>query len=74
VIHTGVEQYDQALTFVTLEAQQEMLERGDTVVGVEVRVSDYKQSAAIAKQLEAALGGSPFVVEDWRALNPGLAD
>jgi lipoprotein-releasing system permease protein len=72
VIHTGIEHYDRELGYVSRGVLQDIDGRGDTPVGVELRVTDYKQSAAIARQLAAALG-DPYQVQDWRELNPSLA-
>ena len=73
VIHTGIDQYDHQLGYASRAALQEVEGTGDSPTGVEVRVADPQQSAAIARQLGTALGGAPFEVQDWRELNPWLA-
>ncbi len=74
IFHPDVEDYEQRLAYVSLAAHQDLLDRGDSVLGIEVRVSDFKQSASIAQQIGTALGGAPYLVEDWRVSNPGFVD
>lgn len=69
---TGVDDYNEKLAYVELAAVQQLIGRGDTVTGIELRVQDIEQAAAIAERLENALGGPPYETRDWRTLSPSL--
>jgi lipoprotein-releasing system permease protein len=47
-------------------------EHGDSVTGVELRLSDIDDAPRIARELEADLGGGPYHTMDWRELNHNL--
>ena len=72
VIHTGIEQYDRELAFASRAVHQDMIGRGDSPMGIEIRVADYHRSAGVARELAAALGDQ-YEVLDWRTLNPELS-
>jgi len=72
IMHTGLDVYDQHLAFASLAAAQQILDHGDQVMGVEVKVKDIDSSDEVARAIERALGGPPYVVEDWFELNREL--
>jgi lipoprotein-releasing system permease protein len=41
-------------------------------MGVELKVRDVSRAAAIADKVEDALGGGPWLVQDWHELNKNL--
>ncbi|HEU4616137.1 MAG TPA: FtsX-like permease family protein, partial [Kofleriaceae bacterium] len=60
------------LMYTALRYTQELVGRGDQVMGVELKVKNVDHASAIAKKLERALGGPPYQVQDWYDLNHNL--
>jgi lipoprotein-releasing system permease protein len=72
IFYSGFDEYDRRLMYTSLIDTQELLGRGDQVMGVELKVRDVDRADEIAKQLEKALGGPPYQVQDWYELNHNL--
>ncbi|MEZ4361825.1 MAG: ABC transporter permease [Kofleriaceae bacterium] len=72
VFYSGFDEYDRRLMYTALGHTQELVGRGDQVMGVELKVKDVGRAAAIARKLERELGGPPYQVEDWYELNHNL--
>lgn len=72
VFYSGFDEYDRRLMYTALGNTQELVGRGDQVMGVELKVKDVGRAAAIARKLERALGGPPYQVQDWYELNHNL--
>lgn len=72
VFEAGFQEYDSRLVYVDMFEAQRFFEHGDTVTGVEVRLFDLEQAPAIARRLEADLGGGPYHTMDWQELNHNL--
>lgn len=72
VFYSGFDEYDRRLMYTALENTQELVGRGDQVMGVELKVKDVARAAEIARKLEQKLGGPPYQVEDWYQLNHNL--
>jgi lipoprotein-releasing system permease protein len=69
---SGMYDYDTALIYMALADAQSFLEVGDTVSGIEARVEEVYEAAAVARQLEARLGGFPYRARDWTEINRNL--
>jgi lipoprotein-releasing system permease protein len=67
-IESGMYEYDNTLGYIDLAAAQQFLGIGDTVTGIEVKVTDIYKADAIAKSLQGRLG-PPFYVRDWMMMN-----
>jgi lipoprotein-releasing system permease protein len=72
ILHTGFDAYDEHLALVSLAAAQQIMERGDQVTGVEVKVKDIDRSDEVARAIDRAIGGPPFEARDWYELNREL--
>ncbi len=72
IFYSGFEEYDRRLMYTSLVETQVLLERGDRVMGVELKVKDVDRAAAIAGKLRQELGEPPFQVQDWYELNHNL--
>jgi lipoprotein-releasing system permease protein len=72
VFYSGFDEYDRRLMYTSLADTQDLVGRGDQVMGVELKVKDVDRAADIARQLEKALGGPPYQVQDWYELNHNL--
>ncbi len=72
IFEAGFDQYDSKLVYTDLYEAQAFYEQGDSVTGVEAKVSDITQAAAIAKQVDLLLSNGVYHTMDWRELNHGL--
>jgi len=68
---TGMYEYDLKYVYVTLDSLQEFLDRGDTVDGIEVRVSNPDETDAFVAKFQATFGPH-YRVQDWKELNRSL--
>jgi lipoprotein-releasing system permease protein len=71
IFFTGMYEYDLKYVYVTLDALQGFLDRGDAIDGIEVRVDHPDDSDAFIAQFHAAFGPDYRVV-DWKELNRSL--
>ena len=71
VFESGMYEYDSSLAYISLGQAQKFFNLGDTVTGIQVKVSDVFQAPAIADAIEAVLGDS-FSARDWMQLNRNL--
>ncbi|MGN6106234.1 MAG: ABC transporter permease [Kofleriaceae bacterium] len=72
IFYSGFDEYDRRLMYTSLKSIQDMLGRGDQVMGVELKVRDVDRASNIAEKLERKLGGPPYQVQDWYELNHNL--
>jgi lipoprotein-releasing system permease protein len=72
IFYSGFDEYDRRLMYTDLRHTQELVGRGDQVMGVELKVKDVDRASAIARKLEQKLGGPPYQVQDWYELNHNL--
>ncbi len=70
--YSGFDEYDRRLMYIPLAKAQELQGRGDKVMGVELTVANVDRARAIGDKLEQALGGDPYVIQDWHELNENL--
>ncbi|MEW6749818.1 MAG: FtsX-like permease family protein [Candidatus Latescibacterota bacterium] len=69
VFETGMFQYDDSIVFVGLEDAQRILQMGQAVSHLHVRLRDIYQAQSVAEQLREELR-YPYMVRDWRDLFP----
>ena len=72
IFYSGFYEYDGRLMYTSLQDTQDLVGRGDQVMGVELKVRDVERAEEIAEKLEAELGGPPYQVQDWYQLNHNL--
>lgn len=72
VFYSGFDEYDRRLMYTSLHETQELLQRGDKVMGVELKVRDVDRADQIAAKLRKKLGEPPFQIQDWNQLNHNL--
>jgi lipoprotein-releasing system permease protein len=72
IFYSGFDEYDRRLMYIALRDAQELVGRGDQVLGVEMKVKDVTRAEKIASKLDKALGGAPYQVQDWHELNANL--
>jgi lipoprotein-releasing system permease protein len=77
VFFTGMYEYDLKYVYVTLDALQDFLDRGDEIDGIEVRIANADDTYRFVGSdthpgLIAAALGPGYRVADWRKLNQSL--
>ena len=72
IFYSGFDEYDRRLMYTALQDTQDLVGRGDQVMGVELKVKDVDRAQDIAEALERELGGPPYQVQDWYELNHNL--
>ena len=64
-------QYDEAYTYVTLEAGQDFRRAGDVVDGIDARTTDFYRSRTVGDDVTSRLG-YPFYSRDWKDFFPAF--
>ncbi len=72
IAYAGFQEYDSRLVYAPLREVQSFFEHGDAATGVEVKLHEPEGARAVARSLEAKLGGTPFHTLDWADLNRNL--
>jgi lipoprotein-releasing system permease protein len=72
VFDAGFDQYDSKLVYTDLYEAQAFYDSGDTVTGVEMKVSDIDRARAIKHDINQRLSGGLYHTMDWEELNHGL--
>ncbi len=77
IFHAGFQEYDSRLVYVGLEQAQYLSSRGDTVAGIEVRLTDYQAAPKMLPVIDAALRdkNNRFIgynIVGWHELNEPL--
>ena len=68
---SGMYQFDEAYAFIRLGDAQQILKIGDTVSGIEIRVSDIYQADKVAERIKEKVG-FPYWTKDWMQMNANL--
>jgi lipoprotein-releasing system permease protein len=72
IFQAGFDQYDSKLMYTDLYQAQAFYGAGDTVTGVEMRIRDIDDSAAVTQRIDALLNNGIYHAMDWEELNHGL--
>jgi len=72
IFYSGFDEYDRRLMYTSLAETQVLLDRGDRVMGVELKVKDVDRAGVIASKIRKRIGEPPFQVQDWYELNHNL--
>ena len=72
VFEAGFDQYDSKLVYTDLFEAQAFGDNGDSVTGVEMKVTDINQAKAIARDIDKRLNNGIYHTMDWEELNHGL--
>ena len=72
IFDAGFDQYDAKLVYTDLYEAQAFSDAGDSVVGIEMRVSDIDETKEIARVIEDRLKSGIYNTVDWEELNHGL--
>jgi lipoprotein-releasing system permease protein len=71
LFHSGMYEYDSSLAYIDLAEAQKFFNMGQSVTGVEVKVTDVFRAGDIAREIEHALGFS-HGARDWMQMNRNL--
>lgn len=72
IVFTGMYEYDAKFSYLAMEDAQRFFGLRDRATGVELKLDDLDQTSWVASSLVDALGGEPYVVQDWREMNKEL--
>jgi lipoprotein-releasing system permease protein len=72
IFHAGFDQYDAKLVYTDLYEAQQFADAGDSVTGLEMRVSDIDEARTIARSIDKQLKNGLHYTMDWEELNHGL--
>lgn len=72
VFDAGFDQYDSKLVYTDLYEAQPFYDTGDSVTGIEMKVSDIEKARAIARDIDSRLQNGIYHTMDWEELNHGL--
>jgi lipoprotein-releasing system permease protein len=72
VFDAGFDQYDSKLVYTDLYEAQAFYDSGDSVTGVEMKVSDIDRARDVKELVEAKLANGVYHTLDWEELNHGL--
>jgi lipoprotein-releasing system permease protein len=71
LFHSGMYEYDSSLAYIELGESQKFFNMGDSVSGIEVKVTDVFRADEIAHTIEQVLGFS-HGARDWMQMNRNL--
>src|SRR5512138_2926617 len=71
IFNTGMFEYDSTLAYVNLKEAQSFLGLGDTVTGIQLKVSDVYATGELAKRINRELGFS-YYARDWMQMNKNI--
>ena len=72
IFEAGFDQYDSKLVYTDLYEAQAFYEYGDSVTGLEMKVSDIDQAHKISGFIDKLLSNGIYHTMDWQELNHGL--
>lgn len=72
VFYSGMYEYDSKFAYVALDRAQAFFKMGQSVSGLELKVSDIDDARRISRQVLGNLEGYPFRVKDWGEMNRNL--
>jgi lipoprotein-releasing system permease protein len=72
VFDAGFDQYDSKLVYTDLYEAQAFYDTGDSVTGVEMKVSDIEGARDVAREIDRRLANGVYHTLDWEELNHGL--
>jgi lipoprotein-releasing system permease protein len=72
IFYSGFAEYDQRLMYISLSSFQGLLDWGDKVMGIELKVKDVSRADEIAIKIDKELNSIEWTVQDWHALNKNL--
>lgn len=72
IFYSGMYEYDAKFTYLDIKQAQRFFGMRDKATGVEIKVKDVDDTSRIVEELKHRVGGYPYTVKDWRAMNKEL--
>ncbi len=72
IFYSGMYEYDSKFAYIDLAEAQRFFGTGQSVTGLEVRVTNVDEARPILRRVLNALEGYPYRVRDWGELNRNL--
>lgn len=72
IFYSGLPEYDMKFTYVALDTGQKFLNLGDSISGIDVRVSDLERAPDAASAIRGVIERKDLRVRDWQELNSRL--
>ncbi|MBK6684665.1 MAG: ABC transporter permease [Deltaproteobacteria bacterium] len=72
VFYSGMYEYDAKFTYIEMRQAQRFFGMRKRATGVELKVADIDDTARISEEVRRRVGGEPYTVKDWRAMNKEL--
>lgn len=71
IFELGMYEYDSSMAFISLENAQNFFRMGETVTGVEVKITDIYQAEQVADNIVSEIKG-PYWTRTWMEMNRNL--
>ena len=71
IFHTGMFEYDSTIAYVWIKDAQEFFAMGDSVTGIQLKVSDVYATTALSKRINSDLG-IDYHARDWMQMNKNI--
>ena len=68
---SGMYEYDQTFAYINIRDAQNIMRLGDSVTGLDIRVTDLYDARSIAQKISGKLG-FPYWARDWMQMNRNL--
>lgn len=72
LFNSGYYDFDAKFAYIALVEAQNFFNLGPSVTGVEYRVANIEDTRAVAKNIDAVIGGYPFYTRDWMQMNRNM--
>jgi lipoprotein-releasing system permease protein len=72
VFYSGMYEFDSKFAYIDVAEAQRFFGTGDSITGLEVKVSDVDRARQVMGRVQFALGGFPYRTKDWGELNRSL--
>lgn len=69
---SGLNEFDQKLSYVGIEAAQKFIDQPGSVTGIEIRIEEPEEVTRVSAAILERLGGWPYRTIDWRQMNHGI--
>jgi len=71
IFETGMYEYDSNLAYISLLSAQKILNSGDVVTGLQIKISDFYKAQKVARELDSKLGPN-YYATDWMHMHKNL--
>jgi lipoprotein-releasing system permease protein len=72
ILYSGFYEYDAKFAYIQLAEAQRFFGTGDSVTGLELKMTDVNAARPVMRKVLAALEGYPFRTKDWGEMNRNL--